>query len=675
MEERILEVNHISTEFRLKRKTTYAVNDVSFYLNRGEIIGVVGESGSGKSVTQMSVLGLIESPPGHVEGESAVFEGQDLLAPENRRLLRHIRGHKIAMIFQDPMISLNPSITVGEQISETIREHLGLNHAQAKERAITYMKMGKIPDAEMRYDNYPFEFSGGMCQRIMIAMAMSCDPSVLIADEATTALDVTTQAQILEMLQDIVKTTNTSLIIVTHNLGIVARYADRIYVMYGGTIVETATTDDLFRHPSHAYTVGLLNSVPRLDDSKDRLLMPIHGLPPTLHEKPQRCPFYDRCTQRVKACDETLPQLRPVAPGHLSACLNPVLDTSLKLSDAASKKKIDWDKCVLSVRDLRMEFPLYKGGLIKRRIGTVRAVGGVTFDIHSGETLGLVGESGCGKSTVANCLVNLLKPTAGEIYFQGQNIAGMAEHTFRKYRKNIQLVFQDPFSSLDPKQTIGDIVGEPLKIHHLVSSREAYEARVKELFEMIGLNPELMHRSPHELSGGQRQRIGIARALASQPDLIICDEPVSALDVSVQAQIMNLLESLQRKLGVSYLFVAHDLSVVRHISDRIAVMYLGQIVEMSDWKTLYENPKHPYTKTLLSAIPIPDPEVERQRERQKVVGDIPSAAHIPSGCSFHTRCPYATDRCKTQVPDLTCDQDGHMVRCHLYSDGADGKEA
>lgn len=678
MSEHILEVNHISTEFRLKHRTTYAVNDVSFYIDRGETIGIVGESGSGKSVTQMSVLGLIESPPGVVAEGEVFFEDKDLAKPESRKFMHEIRGRRIAMIFQDPMISLNPTMTVGQQITETICEHMQMSKQDAKKRAIEYMKKVKIPDAELRYDNFPFEFSGGMCQRIMIAMAMCCDPSILVADEATTALDVTTQAQILEMLQEIVKETNTSLIIVTHNLGIVARYADRIYVMYGGTIVEQAGTDALFAKPSHAYTIGLLNSVPRLDDSKERMLMPINGLPPTLHQKPQRCPFFDRCTQRVEACEKEKPMLRQVEPGHFSSCLNEHLDTSLKTSDALTKKKIDWNDKVLEVKDLRMDFPLYRGGMIKKRIGTVHAAGGISFAVHRGETLGLVGESGCGKSTVANCIMHLLKPTGGQISFLGQDVTKLSESEFRKLRKDIQLIFQDPFSSLDPKQTIGDIVGEPLRVHKLVANEKEYQERVKELFEMIGLSPELIGRAPHELSGGQRQRIGIARALASRPKLIICDEPVSALDVSVQAQIMNLLENLQQKLGISYLFVAHDLSVVRHISDRIAVMYLGKIVELGDWKTLYESPLHPYTKTLLSAIPIPDPVVERAREKQKAIGDIPSAAHIPEGCSFHTRCPYATEKCKQAVPETVTYENGHMVSCHLYTDGgkaSDGKDA
>ncbi len=668
MSEHILEVKQISTEFRMKHRTTYAVNGVSFYLDRGETIGIVGESGSGKSVTQMSALGLIESPPGVVAEGSVLFEGMDLVKQENKKMLHEIRGKRIAMIFQDPMISLNPTMTVGQQITETICEHLKLSREEAKKRAIAYMKKVKIPDAELRYDNFPFEFSGGMCQRIMIAMAMCCDPSILIADEATTALDVTTQAQILEMLQDIVKETNTSLIIVTHNLGIVARYADRIYVMYGGTIVETAETDELFAHPSHAYTIGLLNSVPRLDDSKERMLMPINGIPPTLHKKPERCPFYDRCTQRVERCEKEAAILHEVGAHHFSSCLNPCLDASLKTCDELVEKEIDWSDTVLKVEHLRMDFPLYRGSLIKKRIGTVRAVGGVSFEVHRGETLGLVGESGCGKSTVANCIMHLLKPTEGRISFLGQEVTNLPEKEFRRLRKDIQLIFQDPFSSLDPKQTIGEIVGEPLRVHGLTSGEKEYRERVTELFEMIGLDPELQSRAPHELSGGQRQRIGIARALASRPKLIICDEPVSALDVSVQAQIMNLLESLQQRLGISYLFVAHDLSVVRHISDRIAVMYLGKIVELGDWKALYESPLHPYTRTLLSAIPIPDPVVERARERQKALGDIPSAASIPSGCSFHTRCPYATEKCRAQEPAVTVFEDGHQVSCHLYAE-------
>ena len=676
----LLEVKNLKTEFNVDGNRIQAVDGVSYHIDEGEIVCFVGESGCGKSITQMSGLQLIPTPPGKIVGGEVIYKGVDLLKlhPESEEI-RKIRGGEIGFIFQEPMTSLNPVLTIGEQIMESIILHLKVSRSEARERAIEVIKKVGIPDAETRVDDYPHQFSGGMRQRIMIAMVLSVNPKILIADEATTALDVTTQAQILEMLRDIVKGTNTSLILVTHNLGVVARYAERIYVMYAGTVVETGTAKEVFKNPSHPYTVGLINAVPRLDDPKDKKLVPVDGLPPNLVNKKDQCQFLPRCVFRTDTCyNSPTPPLKDVKDGHLAACYVDLESMKKVTSKEAEKEtasaaqvvegtekqevKENSNDILLEVNNLKMYFPVRKG-VLKRKVADIKAVDDVSFYLKKGETLGLVGESGCGKSTVARSVLRLYDPTAGEIKFNGKDIATLPKRKLRPTRKDISMIFQDPYSSLNPRQTAESIVGEPLIVHGLVKSNKEYTEKVEELFRMVGLDPSLKTRVPHEFSGGQRQRIGIARALASNPSLIVCDEAISALDVSIQAQVINLLEELKEKLDLSYLFIAHDLSVVRHISDRVAVMYLGRIVETADWKTLYDNPKHPYTKVLLGAVPIPDPEVEEKRELITIKGEIPSPQNRPVGCSFHNRCPIATEECKTIDPDLREVASGHGVAC------------
>ena len=673
--ERLLDVKNIKTQFRMIGVDVKAVDDVSLYLKPGEIIGVVGESGSGKSVTMLSVLQLV-MPPGHVTGGEVYLEedGKDLLKyAQNSPEMRHIRGGKISMIFQEPMTSLNPVLTIGYQIQETIMLHLGLNHEDAKQQAIEMLKLVKIPDPEQRYNYYPQQFSGGMRQRVMIAMAMAGQPTILIADEATTALDVTTQSQILETLRDVAKKKSTAVIIVTHNLGIVARYAERIYVMYSGLVVETSEAKEIFGRPEHPYTRGLLKAIPRLDDPKDRVLIPIPGLPPNPANRPEYCPFYPRCAYSMDKCKEqSIPVLTEISPGHKIACWLTEQEKAereqvLSQTDerSISVKSIDEQLCI-DITGMRKYFPVYKG-FLRKKTGDVKAIEDISFSVRMGETLGIVGESGCGKTTLARCIMRVYRPEKGKIIFNGMDIAGITEKIMYPNRSKMAMIFQDPFSSLDPRQTAGSVVGESLKIHRLTKTRTEYNQRVDELFRLVGLDPMLKSRVPHEFSGGQRQRIGIARALSSNPQLIICDEPISALDVSIQAQIINLLEDLQAKFGLTYIFIAHDLAVVKHISDRVLVMYLGRVMEMAPCQELYETPLHPYTKALLAAVPVADPVIEEKRERTIIRGEVPSIVNRPAGCPFHDRCDYAKERCRKEMPVMRNNGNGHMVACFLYS--------
>lgn len=574
------------------------------------------------------------------------------------------------------MTSLNPVMTIGNQLTESVMLHLHMTKAQARERAVELLKKVGIPDPESRLNAYPHQFSGGMRQRIVIAMALSCNPKLLIADEATTALDVTTQAQILDLMQDIVKESNTAMVLVTHNLSIVARYAQRVYVMYAGEIVEHGTTEEIFKNPHHPYTIGLMNAVPGLNDQKDRKLIPITGFVTNLVNRKDECAFMNRCPYATKECASgATPRLKAV-PGeddHFAACHRTITkETKVeKIFDVADRtytakaydKMTEADK-ILKVEDLKVYFPVYKG-LMRRKIADVKAVDGITFDIYKGETFGLVGESGCGKSTVARTILRLNDSTGGKITFNGVDITHLDDVKMREHRRNMSMIFQDPYGSLDPRQRAGDIVKEPMKNFRIGLSEAEMDKRVDELFALVGLDPAYRERVPHEFSGGQRQRLVIARAISTNPSFIVCDEAISALDVSIQAQVINLLEELQQKLGLTYLFIAHDLSVVRHISDRVAVMYLGQMVEFADWDSLYSNPLHPYTRSLLEAVPVPDPFTEKTRERQIVQGEVPSPMQRPAGCAFSTRCPYATDRCRTQMPLLKDQGDGHKVACHL----------
>ncbi|MDL2301068.1 ABC transporter ATP-binding protein [Lachnospiraceae bacterium OttesenSCG-928-D06] len=667
----IINAKNIVTTFPFNGKARVrAADGVSVELKRGEIIGLVGESGSGKSVTSMSILQLI-LPPGHVEGEVYIdgIKGNVLDYGFDSEEARTIRGGKIGMIFQEPMTSLNPILTVGFQIQENITTHLGIRGEDAKNRTIDIMRQVGISNPEVRYGQYPAEFSGGMRQRIMIAMVLAAEPDVLIADEATTALDVTMQAQILELIKSLSVERNLSVIIVTHNLGLVARYAHRIYVMYCGGVVETADKMSMFENPLHPYTRGLLAAVPRLDDDKERMLIPIEGMTPNPVNMPAYCKFYSRCKYREDRCKDGPCNLKEAKADHFVRCVLTMEELNRKKKQLEKEvkhtlKKSVSNKVCLEVDHLKMYFPLYQG-IMKVHAGDVRAVEDVSFKVYSGETLGVVGESGCGKSTLAKCIMKAVTATDGKIYYQGTNILPLKGKEMKKIHSKITMIFQDPYSSLNPRQSAGSIVGEPLQINKLVKNKAEYNQRVDELFRMVGLDPAYRSRVPREFSGGQRQRIGIARALASEPDVIICDEAVSALDVSIQAQIINLLEELQARLGITYIFIAHDLSVVKHISDRIIVMYLGRIVETAPAEMLYSNPMHPYTKILMSAVPIADPKIDQNRDHIKLTGEIPSVLERPSGCPFSTRCPNAIKRCMHEIPELKDRGNGQCVACFL----------
>lgn len=669
----LLEVRNLETEFSLRRRTVKAVNGVSYYLDEGEVVAFVGESGSGKSVTHYSGLQLIPMPPGRIIAGEVIFEGANLLSySAASEEMRKVRGGKIGVVFQEPMTSLNPVMTIGRQLEEGIILHMGTTRKQARLHAVELLRKVGIPDASSRLDAFPHQFSGGMRQRIMIAIALSCNPRILIADEATSALDVTTQAQILELVKDLVVQTRTSLVIITHNLSVVARYADRVYVMYGGEIMETGTTREIFKDPHHPYTIGLLRAVPSLTSPKERKLVPIDGVVPDLSHRTDQCVFLNRCPFATDDCRRLpRPVLRAIMgnPARRTACHRNIdrntapgrrAEDFTRITTPASSPQMS--SPILKVEHLRVYFPIF-GKVIRRKIGDLKAVDDISFEVFRGENFGLVGESGCGKTTVARAILRLIEPSGGSVFFEGEDVSSLSHRAMRRRRRKISMVLQDPFGSLDPRQRAGDIVMEPLRNFEPNLSKHDRDRRVDELFDMVGLDQSYRERVPHEFSGGQRQRLAIARALATRPPFIVCDEAVSALDVSIQAQIINLLEELQQQSDLTYLFIAHDLSVVRHISDRIAVMYLGKIVETADWRSLYEHPMHPYTRALLESVPVPDPEIEATRKRHVVAGEVPSLLRKPEGCPFSTRCPIVTEICRKEMPSLTEETPGHLVAC------------
>jgi peptide/nickel transport system ATP-binding protein len=670
----LLEVEDLNVTFRTRDGDVLAVRNLTFGLAPGETLGVVGESGSGKSTVALAILGLL--PKNASVTGSVRSEGRELLGLRERDLA-HVRGSVIAYVPQDPLSSLNPAFTVGWQVAETIWTRQQIGKEAAYHRAVELLEMVGIPRAAEQARRFPHEFSGGMRQRVVIAIAMANDPDIIIADEPTTALDVTIQAQVLEALRAARRQTGASLILITHDLGIVAGMADRVMVMYAGKAVETGPVDEIFFRSRMPYTLGLLGSLPRLDVDSSAPLRPIPGAPPSLINLPPGCPFTPRCPVAIERCIEEEPALLAVAPEHRSACHRSgelVAGAALfaagdQMSErtagpAPAPLTATNGQPVIGVIDLVKHYPITSGRLMRRRVAEAHAVCGVSLELRERETLGLVGESGCGKSTTARSILQLLPVTSGSVMFEGQELTTQTRRQLRPLREHVQVVFQDPFASLDPRMPVGEIVAEPLHVHERWDRRTG-PAEVAELFRLVGLNPEHRNRYPHEFSGGQRQRVGIARALALEPKVLVLDEPVSALDVSIQAGVVNLLEDLQDRLGLSYLFIAHDLSVVRHISDRVAVMYLGKIVETGTRSQVYDAPSHPYTQALLSAVPVPDPEVERRRRRILLTGEVPSAVSPPSGCRFRTRCWKAQGICATEEPALTDRGQGHPVACHF----------
>ncbi|WP_035848973.1 ABC transporter ATP-binding protein [Kitasatospora azatica] len=672
----LLAVRDLRVDFAAARgrAATTAVRGVDLTLRQGETLGIVGESGSGKSVTALAVLGLL---PGTATVRGSVaLDGRELVGLPGAELAR-IRGRRISMVFQDPLSAFTPVYRIGDQIAEAIRVHQRVDKATARRRAAELLDLVGIPDPARALDSFPHEFSGGMRQRAMIAMAVANEPDILLADEPTTALDVTIQAQVLDVLRTAQRETGAALVLVSHDLGVIAQMADRVAVMYAGRMVETASVNELFAAPHHPYTLGLIGAVPRLDRTGGPLV-PIPGSPPALNALPAGCPFAARCPLAVADCRTEEPPLAGPA-GHRAACLRSAELAADRPAPAdvypvpvlpppAAPAPRHTLPAVLTVTGLAKTFPVLKGTAFKRKVGEVYAVDGVELDIRRGETLGLVGESGSGKSTTLFEILGLRAPEAGRIEILGQDTSALGRAEAQGLRSRVQIVFQDPMASLDPRLPIGDIIAEPLQAQG--APRELIARRIPELLGRVGLDPAHATRYPHEFSGGQRQRVSIARALAVEPQLLVLDEPVSALDVSIQAGVLNLLQELKASLGLAYLFVSHDLSVIRHLADRVSVMYLGRTVEQGPAAEVFASPLHPYTRALLSAVPLPDPVAERGRDRILLAGDPPSPTTRAVGCPFRPRCPvYAAlpadrrPRCESTTPPLD-PYAPHAAACH-----------
>jgi peptide/nickel transport system ATP-binding protein len=647
----VLSIRSLAVTFMGAGRPIPAVRGVDLDVFENEVLGIVGESGSGKSVTALAAAGLLPRNA-RIEG-SVLLGGREVVGAEPETL-RQMRGHDIGVVFQDPSTTLNPLLPVGRQIVEGEVAHGRLPASDARARAVELLREVEIADPGNRSQQYPFQFSGGMRQRAVIAMAMAGHPRVIIADEPTTALDVTVQAQVLALLGRRQKETGAAVVLITHDLGVVAEVAHRVAVMYGGRIVETGSVREIFARPRHPYTAALLRSAPRIDVTGERL-DPIPGQPPTPTDLPSGCVFHPRCAISAgrDLCRMEAPPLRPLGGTQVAAChfaeevppasIGGTAAVVVREADAAARQPD-----LLEVTDLKVHFPI-RAGFLKRVARIVRAVDGVNLRIAPGETLGLVGESGCGKTTTGRAIMGLVRSTGGSIRFNGREIRSLSRHDMRSVRRSMQYVFQDPYASLNPMLSVGDAIAEPLRIHGLYDEMGG-ASWIARLFEMVGLSPSVAHRFPREFSGGQKQRIGIARALSLKPRLLILDEPVASLDVSIQAQIVNLLQDLQRDLRLAYLFIAHDLSVVKHISDRVAVMYLGRIIEEAAKSDLYGAPVHPYTQALLSAVPVVDAATTGRGTRIVLQGEIPNPADPPSGCHFHPRCFRSTERCRIEAP-------------------------
>lgn len=667
----LLQIKGLRTWLHTDQGVLRAVDGLSLNVMRQETLVLLGESACGKSMTALSILRLLPENGETVEG-AIQFDGIDLLTLSESKM-RTIRGKRIGMIFQEPGLCLDPLMPVGNQIEEVLVRHTSLRGRSAETRIVELLDAVGIPDPERRRTEYPHQLSGGIKQRVMIATALAGKPDLLIADEPTTALDVTIQSQVLDLLRDLQKNTHMSLLLITHDLGVASEMADRVAVMYAGEIVEVASRARFFSEPAHPYSRKLFSAVPNTTKRHQELPI-IKGNVPLLTQEFPGCRFAERCNDAWDLCHTSIPEWTEIQPDHNVRCH--LWEQGAKTDQPASSTPVSVDtessdtlfaandvSPLLKVNDLKVHFPIRKG-LFKQIVGQIKAVDGLSLTIPSGRTLALVGESGCGKTTAAKAILRLISTNSGQVWFGGEDIMALDRTQMRNKRRDLQIIFQDPYASLNPDRQISDIITEGMRALGIGTSKIEHTQRVDDLLEAVGLSPTLKDRYPHEFSGGQRQRIAIARALSVNPKLIICDEPTSALDVSVQAQILNLLKELQSTMRITYLFITHNISVVEFLAHEIAVMYLGRIVEQGSVDEVLTDPRHPYTQALLSAVPVIDQ--ENKREVIKLEGELPSPANPPSGCHFHPRCPEVMPQCREHYPQPTAFSETHSTFCHLY---------